>query len=151
VTAKLVAKTTTYKLDLGGMTADEYKKAIKDGEKSGKTPASPKVEMSLELTNTSDKEVKIWIGGDPTQVSLDLKGPGAVSVMPPRFFRREFRAPKAVTLGPGKSETIPINSLSYGFRGASADAYWTEPGEYTLTASYVTAISPAPKGSTDAG
>src|SRR5256885_1473559 len=35
VTATLVAKTTTYKLDLGGQTADDFKKALKDAEKSG--------------------------------------------------------------------------------------------------------------------
>ena len=37
------------------------------------------------------------------------------------------------------------------FRGVATQAYWTEPGEYTLGASYATALSPAPPGSKDAG
>jgi hypothetical protein len=41
--------------------------------------------------------------------------------------------------------------LQYGFRGVAQEAFWTEPGEYTLTASFTTALSPAPPGSKDAG
>src|SRR5207249_11607335 len=78
VTATLVAKTTTYKLDLGGKTADDFKKELKDAEKSGKVPVTPAVEMTLELKNTGDKDVQVWVSGDPVVVTLDLKGPGAV-------------------------------------------------------------------------
>jgi hypothetical protein len=151
VTAKLVAKKDTYKLDLNGLSAEDFKKALKEGEKSGKTPPAPAVELALELTNTSDKEVKIWIGGDGTTLTLDLKGPGAVSVTPMRAFTQEYRIPMTVTLAPGKSQTLPITGLSYGHRGVATQAYWTEPGDYTLGASYATAISPAPPGSKDAG
>ena len=48
-----------------------------------------------------------------------------------------------ITLGPGKSQTVPISSLSFGFKG-SQNAYWMAPGKYTLTASYKTTLSPAP-------
>jgi hypothetical protein len=146
VTAKLVAKKTTYQLDLGGKTGDEFRKMLKDAEKSGRTPPAPAVDLVLELTNTSDKDVMVWIGGDPTQIILNLKGPSAVSVSPLRPFTTEFRAPRPVTLGPGKTTSLPIASLSYGFRGQASQAYWTEPGEYTLTASFTTGISPAPPG-----
>ena len=50
----------------------------------------------------------------------------------------------------GKTETIPIKSLSFGARGMS-QAYWTEPGTYTLGATYATAIAPPPPGTKDAG
>ena len=53
-------------------------------------------------------------------------------------------------LAAGKSHTIPISALSYGARGMGNYAYWTEPGEYTLTATFNTALKPAPKGSKEA-
>jgi hypothetical protein len=151
VTAKLVAKKTTYKLDLGGNTADEFKKSIQAAEKAGDPlPSGPAVEMALELTNTSDKEVKVWIGGDGAALRLELKGPGAISAAYLGPVDTGFRLPATVTLAPGKTQTIPIASLSFGHRDSSR-AYWTEVGEYTLTASYGTAINPAPPGGKDAG
>src|SRR5260370_10061659 len=113
------------------------------------TPAAPAVELALEVTKAGDKEVKIRIGGDGATLNLDLKGPGAVSVTPMRAFTQEYRIPMTVTLAPGKSHTLPITGLSYGHRGVATQAYWTEPGEYTLGASYATAVSPAPPASKD--
>jgi hypothetical protein len=147
VTAKLVAKKTTYSLDLGGKTGEEFRKLLKDAEKGGRLPAAPAVEMTLELTNTTDKEIKIWTGGDPVQIDLKLAGPGAVNAMPLLAFTTEFRGPVATSLAPGKSLSVPITKLQYGFRGASNMSYWTEPGEYKLTASYKSGIQPPPKGS----
>jgi hypothetical protein len=147
VKAKLVAKKNSYSLDLGGKTGDEFRKALKDAEKSGRMPSPPVVEMTFELTNTSDKEIKIWTGGDAVQLDLKLTGPGAVNAMPLLAFTTEFRGPIATTLAPGKSVSVPITKLRYGFRGASNMSYWTEPGEYKLAASYKTGIQPPPKGS----
>jgi hypothetical protein len=151
VKATLVAKTATYKLDLGGKSAEEFRKLLKEGEKTGQLPAAPKVELVLQLKNTSDKDVQIWVTGDPVMVNLDLAGKGAVSVMGRRAFTTDFRLPTAMNLEAGKTHEIPITSLNYGFRGGSQQAYWTEPGEYTLTASFQTGISPAPKGTKDNG
>jgi hypothetical protein len=151
VTAKLVANKTSYTLDLGDTKPDDYKKMLKDAENGGKWPKAPAVDVSLELTNNTDKELTVWVGGDATSLDLDLKGPGAVSIAPKVFFTREFRGPKPVTLEAGKSTNMPIASLSYGFRNASKFAYWTEAGDYTLGATFTTAVSPAPKGSDDAG
>jgi hypothetical protein len=81
----------------------------------------------------------------------EVKGPGAIIVDTQRAFTREFRAPKAVVIAPGKSHTIELKELKYGFRGVSHQAYLTEAGEYTITADYVTAVSPAPKNAKDAG
>jgi hypothetical protein len=145
--AKLVAKKDTYKLDLDGKSGEEFRKILKDAEASGKAPAPPAVDMVLEITNTSDQEVKFWVDGDATELQLDVKGPNAVTITPKKAFTTEFRTPKVITLAPGKTHTIPVTALQYGFRGVSKYAYWTEPGDYTVTASYKTAISPAPKGS----
>jgi hypothetical protein len=148
--AKLVFKKDTYKLDLDGKSGEEFRKILKDAEKSGKAPATPAVDMVLEITNTSDQEVKFWVEGDANEVQLDLKGPNAVTIAPLKAFTSDFRTPKVITLAAGKTHSIPISSLTHGFRGASKYTYWTEPGEYTVIASYKTAISPAPKGSKEA-
>src|SRR5438067_12400735 len=81
VKVKLVAKKTTYKLDRGGLTAEKYRESIQEAAKMGKPlPRPPAVEMALELKNTTRKDVQVWVGGDPVQVTLNLKGKGAVSV-----------------------------------------------------------------------
>lgn len=151
VEAKLVAKTTTYTLDLAGKTAAEYRQAIKDAAKTGRYPAAPNVDLALVLRNTSDKVVQVWTSGDPVRLMLDLKGPGAVNeALRGIAFTTIYMLPKATTLAPGKSVEIPIKALSYGRREAANRSYWLESGDYTLTATYTTAVSPAPKGSADA-
>ena len=41
-----------------------------------------------------------------------------------------------------------MTRLRYGARGITGQAYWIEEGEYTLTATFQTAIKPPPKGVT---
>ncbi len=146
VKTKLVAKKTTYTLDLGGKTGEEFRKQLKDAEKNGRMPAAPTVDLTLEITNTSDKAIKIWTSGDPVHLELTLTGPGAVMASPRLAFTTDFRGPAATVLDPGKTLSIPVTKLQYGFRGASLMSYWTEPGEYKLAATYKTAIQPPPKG-----
>jgi hypothetical protein len=146
IKAKLIAKKTAHTLDLGGKTAEDYKKALKEGEKSGKLPPAPAVELELELTNTSAKDVAIYTTGDPVMVEFVLKGPGAVTLKPLLAVTREFRVPRSMTLAAGKTYSIKLNSLRAGFRGISELSYWTEPGEYTLSANFRTGINPAPEG-----
>jgi hypothetical protein len=146
IKAKLVAKKATYTLDLGGKSADDYVKEIKEGEKTGKVPSAPTVELELELTNTSGKDVQFYATGDPVTLSLELKGPSAVAVKPRLGFTADFRLPKAMTLAAGKTHTIKITSLRHGFRGTAESAYWAAPGEYTITARFNTSINPPPTG-----
>jgi hypothetical protein len=152
VKATLVAKKAKYKLDLGGKTSEEFQKELKEAVKAGRgVPAAPTVDLALELKNTTDKEITIRIGGTPTILNLKLEGKGAESVVATRIFPRIYILPKPVTLAPGKATTIPIKSLQYGIRGVQYRAYLTKVGEYTLTATYNTAIKPAPKDARDAG
>jgi hypothetical protein len=147
VTLTLVAKKTTYPLDLGGKTADDFKKALKAGEADLKSlPPLPQVDLVLELKNTSKKDVQVWISGSPVLTGFELKGPGAVTVTPRQAFPRLYIEPKAVGLAPGKTYEIKVPALSYGNFGRQHRAYWTEPGDYTLGATLATAISPAPEG-----
>jgi len=152
VTAKLVAKTDRYPLDLGGKSAAEFRKQLQDAEATGAYPMPPKVDLVLELTNTSDKEVQIRFGGTQNVITLDLKGPGAETVAKKRIVTPKFLiAPKTESLAPGKSVSVPIASLGFGLRNMTHAAYWTAPGEYTLRASYQIATTPAPKGARESG
>lgn len=140
-----------YALQTGGLTPAEYKKRVDAAanakEFGGRPPAAPAVELAVEVKNTSDKPVQVWVKGDPVVLELTAKGPGAVNLTPLLAFTQEFRLPTAVEVGPGKTHTIPVKSLVSGFRGASRYSYWTEPGEYELTATFKTGVSPAPPGS----
>jgi hypothetical protein len=151
VEARLEARQGSYTLDLGGKTGEEFRKQVRAGDTTRAYPPAAQVDLMLHLRNNSEKPVDLRIGGTTTVVLLDLVGTGALSVpLKGQITSKIAIAPRVVTLKAGQSETIPIRSLSYGFKG-SHRAYWTEPGEYTLTASYKTSVSPAPKGSTDAG
>src|SRR5262245_44599214 len=150
--AILKANKATYKLDPTGKSAEEVSKQIKDADQPEHYPPAPDVDLTLELRNTGDKEIQIWIGGDTTRLGLHLKGKNAINTeIKGQAVTQEIRQPQAITLGPGKSHKIEIKKLSYGHRGASHRSFWLEPGEYTLTATYLTGLSPAPKGSEDLG
>jgi hypothetical protein len=143
--AKLVAKKKTYKLDLGGLTLEEFQKGLKEAT-PGRFPAAPAVDLVLEIKNTGKKDVEIWVAGDPVILKLDLKGKGAKSMAVYDAFDSILFLPRSVKLAPGKSHSMPIKSLQFGFRSIAKRAYWTKAGEYKLTAGLVTAVSPAPKG-----
>jgi RNA polymerase sigma factor (sigma-70 family) len=149
--ARLVAKKDSYSLDLGGKTAEQFRKQLEDWQKNkqGALPETPKVELELEFRNTSDKELRFMLGGDgPEQVVLELKGPGAMTIMVPAAPVGRASVPaQEVTLGSGKTFSTPINSLLYGSNARQRPAaYWTEPGDYTLVATLDTQVTPAPKG-----
>lgn len=145
----VTGKTTKYTLDTGGRSAADYKKAIEaaaGGKGLGRPPAAPAVDLVVEIKNTSDKPVTVWVKGDPVVLTLELKGKGAVNASPLLAFTQEFRIPSGVEIAPGKTYGIPVKALVSGFRGASKFSYWTEPGDYELVATFKTGVSPAPKG-----
>ncbi len=147
----MTGKTTRYALELNGHSADELKRSIEVAAKAGKRPpAAPVVDLSVEIKNTSDKPVTIWVSGDPVVLALTLKGKGALNVAPTLAFTEEFRNPTGVEIPAGKTHTIPVKSLVSGYRGAAHWAYWIEAGEYELTATLKTGVKPAPKGAKDA-
>jgi hypothetical protein len=155
--AKLVAKKDTYTLDLGGKTPEQYRDEVQ------KKPPIVKVELVLELKNTGDKEITIWIaddygkeerqqGGDYVTLQLDLKGPGAVSALVKQQSTKPLTPPpRTHKIAPGKIYSLPITTLNYGTHGVATyqgyRACWTEAGKYTLTATFKTAVSPPPEGS----
>jgi hypothetical protein len=139
---------TAYPLDLQGFAGSaEYREAIEGVAKGKKRlPRPPAVDLAVEIKNTSDKPVRVWVKGDPVVLTLHLKGKDAMNIDPPLAFTREFRLPQPVEIAPGKSHKIELKSLTSGHRMASHYSYWTEPGEHELTATLKTGVSPAPKG-----
>lgn len=138
---------TEYLLDTGGLAPAEYKRKVEKAAESGRPLPTPAVDLTVEITNMSDKPLDIWTSGDPVRLVLKLEGAGALNLTPPLAFTREFRIPKAETLAPGKPISFRITELTSGFRGRSHFAYWTDSGTYKLIATLQTGIKPAPPGS----
>jgi len=114
---------------------------------------SPEVDLALEFRNTGSQALVFLVGGDEGVPGLELKGPGVISVSGPTGIQAQFLKGTRVTLAPGKTHTVPIKRLSFDSRIRSQfhRFYWAEAGVYTLTASYLTAVSPVPKGSKNRG
>jgi hypothetical protein len=148
--AKLIASKDTHVLDLGGKTPEQFRQLLK-----GPLPPAPTVELELEFRNSGDKDLKFLVGGTNPDVPLLLKleGPGAVNlVLPALASAMVSQPPQQVTLAPGKTHKLTIKTLMTNRVGREGSAsYWTEPGDYTLIATYHTAVSPVPEGAKDNG
>lgn len=143
VELKLKSLQDSYKLDLGGKTKADFLAELEAKTKRGDLPPQPPaVDLELEIRNVSANEVKVWVKGDPVQIELEIKGPGAKVIRPPLAFTQEFRLPQFATLGAGQSHKIAFKSLRWGHRGNSVWGYWLEPGEYTITARFKTGVQP---------
>jgi hypothetical protein len=148
----ITGKKTTFPLDLDGKTSAEFEEVIKKAkEAGGPVPKPPAVDFVVTIKNTGKDTIMVHTSGDPVVLTLELKGKGAINVEPALAFTTDFRLPQGVGLGAGKTIEIPVKSLTSGFRGASKMAYWTAPGEYELVATWVTGVSPVPKGAEDNG
>jgi hypothetical protein len=140
---RLVARKDAYPLRLGGKAPQQFRKHLeeiardaKNGKSRDDVPPAPAVAITLEIHNTSDREVEIWLGGDDTALTLDLKGQGAASTNYLVYVTADLRGSRPYRLPPGGHIDRPIRTLEDGFRGVGHRLYWTEPGDYTLTATY---------------
>jgi hypothetical protein len=137
---KLVAKKATYKLDLQGSTVAEYTKAARAGK-------APPIRLDLELViiNTSKTPIRVRTAGATSRLTLALKGPGVVDSDKVRL--EKMAGPKKngkastayAILKPGEKVSIPVESLTSNTTSATGQHhYWTQPGDYTLEATYRT-------------
>jgi len=142
---KVAAKEKSYTLDTGGKTKEDYKKDLekiaeeqkkKKGDFGGNLPKSPSVDLVVSVVNTGKEDVTVYVGGDSNLLLFTLKGPGALTLEGQRAFTADFRGSKGIKLEAGKSYDIPVKVLMDGFRGAGRNLYWTDAGEYTLSATY---------------
>jgi hypothetical protein len=145
LSAAIIANKNTYTL-LPGQSGKDFRErldAAKYARGMALLPQPPAVDLTFRITNTTDKPVTIEVGGDNSQMNLKLEGPegpGAVTMDNNVAMTKEFRIGDPVTIAPGKSYDIKIASLAFGMRGISKYAYWTEAGDYRLTASYTYGI-----------
>ncbi|HXG11344.1 MAG TPA: hypothetical protein VNK04_16435, partial [Gemmataceae bacterium] len=131
--ARLTATESTYVLDLNGKTAGEVSQTLG----MGGTVAVPKVNLTLQVRNISDKPILIR---DEGSVTLHLVGAGAFNV--PKGSRSttpatNFDRGEPRKLAPGECYSIRLHNLdSYGLQ-----SYWLLPGEYTIYACYCAEVS----------
>jgi len=139
LTAAIVANKDKYVLNVNqsGKAFRDRIDAAKNARGMASLPQPPMIDLTLRITNTTAKDVAINVGGDDSQMDLKLEGPGAVSADNNVPMTMEFRIGKPVTIAAGKTADVKITSLAYGMRGISKYAYWTEPGDYTLTATLI--------------
>ena len=139
LTAALVLNKDAYVIPAGqsGKGFRDQLTAAKAARGMARLPQPPALDVTFRITNTSDKPVTISVGGDDSQMDLKLDGPGADTLDNIVAMTMEFRIGKPVTIAPGKTYDTKIASLAFGMRGISKYAYWTEPGDYTLTATLI--------------
>jgi hypothetical protein len=145
---KATAKTEklVFPLNLGGKSPEEFRQYLRATERTDRLPPPPVVNLELEVRNTQEQEIRIALGASETALQLDLQGPGVITANARNDLTAAFLMPKTVTLASDQSHTLPITRLVYGSRRQIRYAYWTAPGEYTLTIRLNVAISPAPPG-----
>jgi hypothetical protein len=134
LTATLTSNKESYALD-PAQTGDAFNASLK--EPRGRKPAASKVDLTFKITNNSDTEKKLNIGGDSSRFEFTLEGPGAVTVENMVMMTREFRMGEEVTIAPGKSHEIKLSSLAGGMRGMTKLSYFTEAGDYKLSATLI--------------
>ena len=138
--AKVEEKTQVFALDLKDKTAAQFRHQI---EKAERLPQPPRVNLGLEIRNSSAHEVKIFVGGKGSELTMNLTGPGAMTAAAPANFQADFLVPQTINLPANHSHVLAITYLVYGNREKLHAAYWTEPGQYTLTLRYKVAIADA--------
>lgn len=134
LTATLIANKDAYVLDASQAGKDFRDKIEAMRKGTGRPPAPPTVDLALRITNTTDKDITIHIGGDESTLSLKLDGPGAININPNMPMTMEYRSGNPVTIAAGKTSDIKIGSLLNGMRAMTEYNFWTEPGDYTVTA-----------------
>ena len=136
--ATVIVHQSEYKL-AAEQQGEKFRKLLEAAKKRRTTsdlPPAPVVHLTLRLINEGDEPILLRIGHDQGGFTLSLTGQGAVHVPDGEVFAANFRAGHEVTIAPSRHIDLPIESLEYGFRGESERWYWTEPGDYTLQASF---------------
>lgn len=115
-------------------------------KEGGPLPAPPTVDAVLTIKNNGGETLTLHVEGDANTLTLFLKGPGVTTAATRAAFTTDLKLPKAVELEPGKTFEVPLTKLSDGFRRASRNVYPTQPGEYTLSATYQLSTAEGGKG-----
>jgi hypothetical protein len=135
---RLTGRQTTYKLDLGSHTPAEFREHIEQLRQQSRSrggvtfPDPPAVDLQLEIVNRGSEEIVIWLGGDDSWLTLELGGPGALSISFGVIRPAMYIPSSPVRLPADGRHVLPLERLVHGSGGSYW--YWTETGRYTLTA-----------------
>ena len=146
---RLIAQETVHRLDRGGLSNEAYRKKLDVAKIAGPLPPSPQVDVVFELENTGAQEIQLLVGGDVCgSLRLRLQGPGAVNITyRPDEQTDDLKPATIVKLPPGARHRWVFRDLDSSGARDSSRAYWTQAGEYHLSAGFTVAVRPAPKGS----
>jgi hypothetical protein len=112
VEARLIAKQTKYILPKAHC-GNAYRKRIEEETDSTKLPATPKIDLMLELKNISKEDMMIWPRGSIIYPELTVKGPGVVQPKNLRTLSGNSSGGSIQpTIAPGKSYRLSIKSLN---------------------------------------
>jgi hypothetical protein len=136
--ARLVARTRTYPLDLGGLTAREFARRVEHGPH----PPSPEVDLVCVLRNVGGESLILDTG---IWIDLHLLGKGAFNHMTIR--RQTGWTPPLgetgiTTLAPGGEYSLPVKRVGSGSYGS----YWLRPGSFAVHGTCRVMVSALPGG-----
>jgi hypothetical protein len=138
------AHTLVSSMDLHSKSPDELRDELRKKEKTGQLPEPPEVDLALKITNTTSRELQVWIVGPQTELRLELKGPGALALV---SLQTTDSPAQSITLAPGEHYSLPIVRLAERASWKPRFWYWTEPGTYSLTARLTTTQTAPGSGS----
>jgi hypothetical protein len=134
-------KKVTLAFEPKGQTPAEFRRHLRAAAGTDRLPAPLPLDLQVTLRNTTGHDLLVW-PGSPTEVTLEVRGPGAVTVEAPGPVSG---ASEPVTLAPGASHTFTFDRFAYHSDGMNRQVYLTEPGDYTVTARVRAAVSPPPR------
>jgi hypothetical protein len=128
-------------LELEGRSPAEYQQKLLAAAEARRLPEPPRVDLTLELRNRGERTWYLDVGGEGTELRLDLSGPEVLALPGASGNDPPFLARRVVRLSPGKRYLLPVRHLIEGTRGHLRSLYWTEPGRYVLNVSYRVRVS----------
>jgi hypothetical protein len=95
-------------------------------------PPPPEENFRLSLDNRGSHDLLVAID-DRTEVEINLKGAGAMTVPAPEPAARPFSRSQTIRVPAGESRELPLKRLASVTPRGTWYSYFTEPGEYVLT------------------
>jgi hypothetical protein len=131
------------RLNLKGKSPAVYRQELLAAAAAGNPLPPPVLKLPLELRNQGQHDLQVWLGADRSELQLDLRGPGVLSVRGKDTLDQPFLERTTIRLAPGGRYYLPLDRLVYGSPRQIWYAYWTAAGTYTLTVRYRAVVTSA--------
>jgi hypothetical protein len=100
----------------------------------GKLPVPQAISLDLVLVNTGSSAAELRLGDAKPVLELDVQGKKVDRIEAPGAETPAFLQPRTITLAPNERQSLHIDRLIAGSPGKLEYIYFTQKGEYTLTA-----------------